>query len=395
MPRISARLSTLNDDGNDGWGVFYRARQMAAAGQPVVELTIGEHDIGTDPAILDAMHRAARAGHTGYAMVPGIDSLRRAVAERVQTRTGVPTHPENVLITPGGQAALFATHMGVCAPGDTALFVDPYYATYPGTIRSTGARAVALPTTAENRFLPQADALETLVGETHPLSLLINSPNNPTGVVYPRNTLEALCKVVQAHDMWLISDEVYDTQIWDGAHISPRALPDMADRTLVIGSMSKSHAMTGSRVGWVIGPEQMIAALVDLATCTTYGVPGYIQDAALFALDQGPDIEQAVAAPFARRRARAREILAGQNTVGLIPSGGAMYLFLDIRATGMSGIAFANALLDDRGIAVMPGESFGASSAGHVRVAMTVDDAAFDRALHALVAFAESHRHDG
>ncbi|MEC3862306.1 pyridoxal phosphate-dependent aminotransferase [Mesobacterium sp. TK19101] len=395
MPRISPRLTTLNEDGNDGWGVFYRARRMVAEGQPVIELTIGEHDIGTDAAILDAMHHAARAGHTGYAMVPGIAGLRQAVAERVQARTGVATRPENVLITPGGQAALFACHMGVCAPGDTALYVDPYYATYPGTIRSTGARAVALRTTAENSFVPEAAALDALARETGPVSLLVNSPNNPTGVVYPRAALDALCQVVADHDMWLISDEVYDTQVWDGTHISPRALPGIADRTLVIGSMSKSHAMTGSRVGWVVGPEPMIAALIDLATCTTYGVPGYIQDAALFALQQGPDMEQAVAAPFARRRALAREILAGQNTVGLVPSGGAMYLFLDIRATGLSGEAFANDLLDTCGIAVMPGESFGASSAGHVRVAMTVDDAVFATALRNLVAFAETRAHGG
>jgi len=176
--------------------------------------------------------------------------------------------------------------------------------------------------------------------------------------------------------------------VWEGAHLSPRALPGMAERTLVVGSMSKSHAMTGSRCGWIVGPEEAISHLINLATHTTYGVPGFIQDAARFALDQGADLEEEIAAPFRRRRALAQEVLAGQNAVRQVPSQGAMYLMLDIRATGMSGEAFAGALLDAHRIAVMPGESFGAAAAGHVRVAMTIDDDRFAAALATLCDFA-------
>jgi arginine:pyruvate transaminase len=154
--------------------------------------------------------------------------------------------------------------------------------------------------------------------------------------------------------------------------------------------MSKSHAMTGSRCGWVVGPEEVIAHLITLATHTTYGVPGYIQDAAVFAINEGAALEEEVAAPFRRRRALARRILGARNTIGLIPAQGAMYLMLDIRATGLSGEAFANALLDEHAIAVMPGESFGAAAAGHVRVAMTIDDDTFTAALVTLCEFAES-----
>lgn len=396
MPRLSPRITSLNDDGDDGWSVFYRARRLKAAGQDITELTIGEHDIGTNPSILEAMHRSAMGGHTGYAMVPGIAALRQAVADRVEARTSVPTGPDNVLITPGGQAALFAAHMAVVEPGQTALYIDPYYATYPSVLRGAGARAVTVPTRSDQAFVPDAKELAQAAQTHHAVSLLINSPNNPTGAIYPRPALEAIAGVVRDHDMWLISDEVYDTQAWEGDHISPRALPGMAERTLVIGSLSKSHAMTGSRIGWIIGPKPAIAALIDLATATNYGVPGYIQDAALFALGQGPDLEDQVAAPFARRRARAIEILAEQTLVRLIPSGGAMYLFLDVRATGLSGSDFANALLDQHQIAVMPGESFGASAAGHIRVAMTVADDRFEAALRQTLAFAQGcARHSG
>lgn len=388
MPALSHRITTLNGDGSDGWDVFYRAREMIAEGIPVTELTIGEHDIGTDPSILKAMYESALGGHTGYAIVPGISALRDEVAARVEAQSGVPTRRENVLITPGGQAGLFAAHMAVCEPGDVALFVDPYYATYPGVLRSVGAVPRTVETRSSQGFLPQRDVLED--ASEGAVSLLINTPNNPTGAVYPRDTLEGIAEVVTKRDMWLISDEVYDNQVWDGAHLTPRALPGMAERTLVIGSMSKSHAMTGSRIGWIVGPEDAITCLVDLATNTTYGVPGYIQDAALFGLRTGVSLEAQVAEPFRRRRAIVDRILSSQTVLRMIPAQGAMYVMLDVRATGLNGEEFAFALLDAHQIAVMPGESFGRSAAGHVRVAMTQEDSRFEAALRTLCDFASA-----
>jgi len=385
--QLSSRITDLLGGGSDGWGVFLKARRMIGDGVSVTELTIGEHDIRTAAPILQEMHRAAIAGHTGYAAVPGTDSLRDAVAARVRERTGVSTTRDNVLISPGGQAALYAAHVAACDPGDTALYIDPYYATYPGTIRGVSAVPQRVPARAEDAFQPRPENIAAVAAGAK--SLLINSPNNPTGVVYSRATLEGIARVCIDHDLWLISDEVYDTQVWTGEHVSPRALPDMAHRTLVVGSMSKSHAMTGSRCGWIVGPVEAIEHLINLATHTTYGVPGYIQDAALFALSQGPEFEAEIAAPFARRRQLARGILADQNAVSLVPADGAMYLMLDIRSTGMTGEEFANALLDQHHIAVMPGESFGDAAAGHIRVAMTIEDGEFGNAVSTLCKFAE------
>ena len=201
--RIARRLMSITGDGSDGWDVFYRARAMVEAGERVLELTIGEHDIRTARRIIDRMAKSARDGNTGYALMPGQNSLREAVAKRVTERTGVPTGIENVLITPGGQSALYAAHLAACDEGDRALFIDPYYATYPGTIRAVGARAVPVEARAEDEFQPDAEEVARQAAGAR--SLLINSPNNPTGVVYSAYTMNRLAQVAREYDLWMIS----------------------------------------------------------------------------------------------------------------------------------------------------------------------------------------------
>ncbi|WP_425050160.1 pyridoxal phosphate-dependent aminotransferase [Psychromarinibacter sp. S121] len=387
--RLSKRITNLTAGGSDGWDVFRRARAMEDAGKPVINLTLGDHDIPTDPDILDAMHEAALDGNTGYPLVPGADELRDAIAERVTERTGVPTTRANVVVMPGGQGALFAAHAATCDHGDTALFVEPYYATYPGSVRGIGAIPKTVPARPEFDFQPQPQDIRDAV-DLRTRSLLINTPHNPTGVVYSRETLEGIAEVMKERNLWLISDEVYDTQVWEGEHLSPRALPGMAERTLVIGSLSKSHAMTGSRVGWIVGPEDAIEHLINLSTHTTYGLPAYIQDAAIYALEEGGEIEEDISERFRQRRETALAILERSDNFVTVPSQGAMYLMLDIRKTGLTGEAFANALLDTELVGVMPGESFGASAAGHIRIALTVDEEQLTEALNRLVRFAEA-----
>lgn len=386
--QLSKTITNITGGGSDGWELFLKARAMIAEGVDVTELTIGEHDIKTDRRILDAMHAAALGGATGYAMVPGIDSLRAAVAERLQTRTGVATSFENVLITAGGQAALFAAFRALLDEGDRALFIDPYYATYPGTIRSVGGVPVPVKARSRDGFQPRFEEMDAQAKGAK--AILINTPNNPTGAVYSRDTLEAVAELAQKHDLAVISDEVYDTQVWEGEHLSIRALPRMAARTFTVGSMSKSHAMTGSRVGWLVGPDEAMAHVVNLLTNTNYGVAGFTQEAALHALELGEAFEEEIAAPFRRRRALAQKALAGQNAVRLLPPSGAMYLMLDIRATGLTSAEFADRLLEERHIAVMPGESFGTAAQGHVRVAMTIPDAPFEAAIREIAAFTQA-----
>jgi arginine:pyruvate transaminase len=388
--RLARRIDNITRGGADGWDIYYRARACEEAGERVVNLTIGEHDVRTDPAILEAMRQSAEAGNTGYTFGPGRRDLRAAVAERAERMTGVPTTWRDVVITAGGQAALFAAHMALLDEGDRALYCDPYYATYPGTIRATGAVDVAVPTRPEAGFQPAEQDIAARAEGAR--TLLVNSPNNPTGRVYDEATLAGIARAVTAHDLWLISDEVYDSQVWEGRHLSPRALPGMAARTIVVGSMSKGHAMTGSRLGWMIAPEPVVEAVTTLATNTTYGVAAFIQDAALFALRQGPTFEARIAAPFRRRREIALDALAQARALRPVAPQGAMYVMLDVRGTGLSGTAFAGRLFDEERIAVMPGESFGAAAAGHVRIALTIPDAEFAAAMARIAAFADARR---
>ncbi len=388
MPKMSSRITGLTGGGDDGWGLFYKARARKAAGEPILELNIGEHDVRTDPSILEAMHASAKGGHTGYAAVPGTLALRQAVADRLSTMSGLEYGPENVLITPGGQSALFAAHHAACNEGDRALLIDPYYATYPGTIRGVGAVPVPVATRPEDGFQPREADLAAAAEASGARSLLINSPNNPTGAVYSDESMAGIARVAAAHDLWVISDEVYDSQVWDRQHRVFASVDGMFERTLTVGSLSKSYAMTGSRLGWIAGPDAAIAHLVNLATHTTYGVPGYIQDAGLFALQQGAEAEAAVAAPFRRRRDMVLARLEGQQALSAIPPSGAMYVMLDVRATGMSGNDFGEGLLAEEDVAIMPGESFGAAAAGHIRVALTLPDDVFAEALDRLFAYA-------
>ena len=387
-PVTSNRIRNITVDGSDGWEVFNKARKLIANGEKVIELSIGEHDIKTDHSILKAMNNSALSGNTGYAEMQGLKKLREIIAKRNQERTGDKTTPDNIIITPGGQAGLFATHMATCNEGDKALFLDPYYATYPGTIRSVGAVAVPIETQSKNAFQPTFEEINSMAEGAK--TLLINSPNNPTGVVYSKDTFDAISKAVIKNDLWLISDEVYDCQIWNGLHISPRSIKEIRNQTLVIGSMSKSYAMTGFRCGWVIASEDIIENMVNLATSTTYGIPAFIQDAAYFALKKGTVLEKKVSEPFLQRYKLAKNILGNESNIKLIAGDGTMYLMLDIRKTGLSGVEFANRLLDEKRIAVMPGESFGHWPAGHLRVAMTVSEDKLQSSLVEIRKFAEN-----
>jgi arginine:pyruvate transaminase len=386
--RLSARIEGVTQGGSDGWDVHYRARALQAEGRAVTMLTVGDHDVKVDGSVIDAMAASAHGGNTGYSPTIGQPALRALLAERLTAATGAPVTAQEVLVTAGGQAALFFSMMAVLDPGDTCLLIDPFYATFPLTVRAASARVAAVPAAADAGFVPDPAAIDAVAAATGAKALLINSPNNPTGAVYDRATLEGIAEVCRARDLWLISDELYDSQVFDGEPVSPRGLPGMAERTIVLGSMSKSHAMTGFRLGWLCGPAPLVKRAGEFAIAATYGTPGFIQDAAMHALTAQDGIEARIAARYRRRRDAALAVLEGAPGLRVVRPKGGMYLMVDIRPTGLSGHDFAMGLLEAEGVAVMPGESFGPAAAGHLRVALTVPDDALVAALRRLAAHA-------
>ncbi|MEM9044468.1 MAG: pyridoxal phosphate-dependent aminotransferase [Pseudomonadota bacterium] len=385
--KASDRIAGIVTGADDGWGVHYKAQEMRRAGRRVIMLSIGDHDIKTDASILDAMKASMDAGNLGYSAVSGSFGLREAIGERVTRRTATPAGPDNVVVTPGGQSALYSATLAAMDPGQSCIVLDPYYATYEQTMRAASIEPIKVVCDADDGFQPDAERIRAAI-RPDTGGILINSPNNPTGTIYRRDRLEALAAVCREHDLWILSDEVYDTQIWEGEYISARDLPGMAERVMVINSLSKSHAMTGSRMGWVVAPEAVQKRLADLLIATNYGLPGFIQDAAEFAIREAHAAEEAVVARYHHRREVALKSLGNGPGFRVSPPQGGMYIMLDIRESGLTGEAFATQLLEEEQIAVMPGESFGQASSGHVRIALTVAEDLLTDSLTRIARFA-------
>jgi arginine:pyruvate transaminase len=367
MPHPSSRISGITPSGKDGWEVHVEAVARKEAGEDILMLSVGDHDFDTPSQTVEACVAAVRAGHHHYTQIAGIPALREAMAAISTRATGVATTADDVLAAPGGQAALYAAVMGALDAGGHSVVVAPYYATYPCTFRAAGVGFTVVETRAEHVFQPDMAAIEKAL-EPNTRAILINTPNNPTGAVYSRKSLEGIAEICRRRDLWLISDEVYWT-LGDGEHLSPRALPGMAERTLVVNSMSKSHGMTGWRIGWLTGPRDFIELLISLNLVTTYGLPDFISRAATEALNNAYGVAE-IAERYAERRAAFLEAVRGMNDVVVRGSEGGMYAMLDISAIEPDDEKFAFAFLDAENVAVMPGSSFGEAAAGHIRISL-------------------------
>jgi arginine:pyruvate transaminase len=367
MPKPSDRISGIVPSGKDGWEIHFAAMNRKQAGEDIIMLSVGDHDFDSPAETVEACVAAVRGGHHHYTQLPGIPRLREAMAKISTQCTGVATTSDEIIATPGGQAALYAAVQAVLDPGHHAIVVAPYYATYPGTFRAAGADFTVVETRAEDGFQPRPeDILKAVRPNTR--AILINTPNNPTGAVYSRESLEAIAKLCVRHDLWLLSDEVYWT-LGGGEHLSPRALPGMAERTLVINSMSKSHGMTGWRIGWLTAPADLVTLLISLNLVTTYGLPDFISRAAVEAFDNAYGVKE-IAERYAARRSLFLDEVRGFNNVTVRGSEGGMYVMLDVSAIESDDEKFAWALLEAEKLAVMPGSSFGDAAAGHIRVSL-------------------------
>ncbi|MDN7140095.1 aminotransferase class I/II-fold pyridoxal phosphate-dependent enzyme [Pseudomonas sp. JQ170] len=377
--RYSALTHRIAGDGAAAWNIHYRAVELQSQGREIFLLSIGDPDFDTPQPIVQAAIDSLRAGHTHYADVRGSQGLRQAIASHQTRHSGQPVDAQNVVVLAGAQCALYGVAQCLFDPGDEVIVAEPMYVTYEAVFGACGARVVPVAVKPEQGFrVDPADVAARVTPRTR--ALLFNSPHNPTGASLPRATWERLAQICIDHDLWLISDEVYSELLYEGEHFSPASLPGMAERTATINSLSKSHAMSGWRVGWVIGPQVLGEHLSNLALCMLYGLPDFIQNAAQLALEQDlPQVRQ-MRDTYRERRDRVCASLADCPGVRVHTPDGGMFVMIDIRETGMGAQAFAERLLEEHGVSVLAGDAFGPSAAGHLRLGLVLDSERLEQA---------------
>lgn len=381
---ITDRLAHL---GSGRWALHTNARRMKAAGEDIIELTIGEPDVAPDTALLDEASRAMYAGRTRYSNGRGEPAVLKALVEKYSKRRAGVTE-RNFLCFPGTQTALYGVMTGLVERGDGVLVGDPLYATYEGVIASTGAHMIPVPLRPEKKFHLQAADLERAITPEARV-LLLNTPHNPTGAVLSEAEIAAIGEVCRKHDLWIVSDEVYEELIFDGVKFaSPFDIPELADRTIAVSSISKSHAAPGFRSGWAAGPEEFCEKVLPVSETMLFGVQPFISDMTALALSRHFETADVMRANYARRAAIVANSFAGSNLVKpMMPEGG-MFILLDVTATGLGGEEFAWELLREEKVAVMPGTSFGDQAAGFLRISLTVPDDVLATAMERVAALA-------
>jgi arginine:pyruvate transaminase len=387
--RFSSLVERIGGEGAAAWDIHSRAAQRRRRGDDIILLSVGDPDFDTPAPIVDAAVESLRAGRTHYMPIIGEPELRRAIAEGHSRASGQQVGPENVAVLAGAQCALFCAALCVLDAGDEIIVPEPMYVTYEAVIGTAGARIVNVPLPAARHFaLDPQDIAAAITPRTR--AILVNSPHNPTGAMLKRRDWEAVAELCRRHDLWLLSDEVYAALIFEGEHVSPASLPGMAKRTVTINSLSKSHAMSGWRLGWVVAPEPLIPHIANLALCMLYGCPGFVQDAALAALRAGThDVEQMRDIYRARRDLVHRRLSQVADLGCHLPQAG-MFMMVDIRGTGLSAYQFSEGLLDAQGVSVLAGEAFGPSAAGHIRLSLGTPEPVLEAACNRIVAFARS-----
>jgi arginine:pyruvate transaminase len=361
---------------------------MIEEGADVFLLTVGNPDQQPAAKMIDAAVASLRGGRTLYAPTIGYPALRAAIAARCARRSGRPCAAENVAVVPGAQGGLFSALSCIAGAGDEVIIPEPIYATYEGVVGATAATMVTVPLDAARGFHPDIGAIAAAITPRTRV-IWINTPHNPTGVVFTAGEMAAVAALCRKHDLWLLSDEVYEDLAFARPHLGAWSLPDMADRAIVIGSLSKSHAVPAFRLGWMVGPPALIQHVSNLLLSVTYGSPAFLQDGALAALSGDLPEVAALHEDYRRRAAMFCPILAEAPHCRVVPPEGGMFVLFDIRPTGLSAEEFAQGLLDAEQVATLPCDGFGASGEGHLRICLGVPDARLEEAGHRIVRYAQ------
>ncbi len=352
------------------WAVHYQAQAEQAEGRDVVLMSVGDPDFPTPDGIVDALVASIRGGRTHYAPAGGEDELRAAIAELESKNTGLKFTKDQFVILPGATGCLHAVLSCICNAGDEVIIPEPMYIGYRAMIDAIGIRVSSVSLDLANECVLDADAVLDAVNDATK-AVIINTPGNPCGNIVPAEQLAYLARELLERNVWLVCDEVYSLFTFDEPHISLLKCADKLDNVIVIDGLSKSHAMTGWRIGWVCSPPDMTRALSAYSGAAYFGCSQFIQDAAAYAIrHDGPHVDQMCEAYRERRDLVLTRLEAMPALRVLRPKAG-MFVMIDVSRVSQDGEHFAQDLLAQEGVSVIPGRGFGDNAASFVRLSLT------------------------
>jgi len=371
-----------------------RIRALKASGQNIIGLQVGDPDFATPPAVMDVAMKAMSDGLTHYASSRGNADLLTAVAKKLQRDEGVSYDPASeILVTHGSIHAYYTGLQSILNPGDDVLVPDPSWATHSNMAIMLRGNVVRIPAPAENSFIPHFESWEKALTEKTRV-IVLNYPSNPTGAYPTRDYLQRLQDFARAHDLWIVSDEVYGSLYYAEKPTSAAAFDGAKERTLLVNSLSKSYAMTGWRVGFLAAPARVIDNALKAGQNSITCVAPFIQKAAAFALTDAEN-QKATAnmrAAYARRRElvlRLSHELESEKVL-VTPPQGALYFFLDFRPLKMTSLEICERILDEAGVGLVPGSAFGAQGEGFVRMTIAASDEDVEAGFRKIVEWAEN-----
>lgn len=385
-PRFSQATARLDQGSDDAWEVHNRALQRADAGEDVILLCVGDPNFDTPPLIFGEALGAMRAGRTHYSPAQGEYQLRLAIAELESRTSPHPCRPEEVVVFPGATNALFSTVATLLDPGDEIIIPEPMYVGYTSMVQAIGVQVRNVPLLSERNFALDIEAIKRAVGP-RTRAVLVNTPGNPAGNMISAAELGELAAFCRSRDLWLICDEVYSMITFRERHRSLRSSAKELDNLIMVDALSKSHAMSGWRIGWAVAPEAVAQRLARFGGATLFGCSQFIQDAAAYALrNDDVYVEKMRLEYLARRDFMVSRINSMPGLQCDSPDAG-MFVMMNTRGTGMDGLQFARALLEAAAISTVPGSGFGPSARDFVRVTLAQDQKQLARAMDRLEAF--------
>jgi aspartate aminotransferase len=382
MKAIASRMSVMSGEG--ALSVFARAKELEGQGRSIIHLELGEPDFHPGASVIESASKALADGKDRYCAVIGVPALREEIAGYLHRTRSLTVSPDNIVIAPGCKIALFMAMMALLDPGHEVLYPDPGFPGYASIARGLGAVPVPFELTARNHFQPDPTEIASKITARSRM-LITNAPGNPTGTVYSEDAQRALAEIAVQHDLWVLSDEIYARIIYGGEYKSMLRYPGMEERTLIIDGFSKSFAMTGWRLGYAVAPPAVVSALALLAVNTYTCVAEFTQYAAIDALNDRVGSTPRMVAEFARRREQFVRDLNGVPGFRCQPPDGAFYAWVDITGTGLTAEEICQILLEDAGVAAIPGAAFGAAGRNFVRFSFASSTATLREAVERIL----------